>query len=140
MGVLSDCLSHLREKALKESLPNVRLYTMATLTGHASRSVGQYSATMDNGPARAVRSSFGLQDAGHVWGDPLEVSTLRRDDIAALKPKTAKADILQLGGPRRGHQFAGAFLAAASGVDAHGRESEKPLSYTHLDIAGAAAC
>lgn len=137
--VLSDCLSHLRERALADSLPNVQMFTMATLTGHAVRSVGPYVATMDNGPARATRHSFRLQDAGHVYGDPLEVSTMRREDFEALECKTSRADILQLGGPKRGHQFAGAFLSAASGVDQHGRDSDRPLAYTHLDIAGAAA-
>eukprot|EP01094_Clydonella_sp_ATCC50884_P022193 TRINITY_DN5055_c0_g1_i1.p1 TRINITY_DN5055_c0_g1~~TRINITY_DN5055_c0_g1_i1.p1 ORF type:complete len:520 (-),score=167.39 TRINITY_DN5055_c0_g1_i1:146-1705(-) len=137
--VLSDCLSHLRERALRDSLPNVQMFTMATLTGHAVRSVGPYVATMDNGPARAVRHSFRLQDAGHLYGDPLEVSTMRREDYEALECKTTRADILQLGGPKRGHQFAGAFLSAASGVDQHGRDSDRPLAYTHLDIAGAAA-
>ena len=38
----------------------------------------------------------------------------------------------------RGHQFPAAFLARVSGLDKHGRNSEQPLRYTHLDIAGSA--
>ena len=64
--------------SLSPALPNVRLYTMATLTGHASRSVGQYSATMDNGPARAVRSSFGLQVRNRKAVHHHEIPLLRK--------------------------------------------------------------
>lgn len=38
----------------------------------------------------------------------------------------------------RGHQYPAAFLAKASGLDKHGIDSDKPLPYTHLDIAGSA--
>ena len=39
----------------------------------------------------------------------------------------------------RGHQFPAAFLAIASGLDAHGHpSSDAPLPYTHIDIAGSA--
>lgn len=38
----------------------------------------------------------------------------------------------------RGHQFPAAFLARVSGLDKHGLNSEKPIPYTHLDIAGSA--
>jgi leucyl aminopeptidase len=53
------------------------------------------------------------------------------------------ADILQCknqpsNASARGHQYPAAFLARASGLDKHGNDSEKPLRYTHLDIAGSA--
>ena len=36
----------------------------------------------------------------------------------------------------RGHQFPAAFMIMASGLDKHGIDSDKPLPYSHLDIAG----
>ena len=36
----------------------------------------------------------------------------------------------------RGHQFPMAFLSIASGLEAHGSDSEQPLPFTHIDIAG----
>ena len=38
----------------------------------------------------------------------------------------------------RGHQFPMAFLAIASGLDHHGRDSDRPLPFTHVDIGGSA--
>jgi len=39
-------------------------------------------------------------------------------------------------GTPRGHQFPAAFLIKTSGLDKHGLGSEKPLCYSHFDIAG----
>ncbi len=50
-----------------------RLMTMCTLTGHAVISVGPYSISLDNGPARREGLSSKLQASGEVWGDPIEV-------------------------------------------------------------------
>lgn len=36
----------------------------------------------------------------------------------------------------RGHQFPAAFMICAAGLDKHGLASDRPLAYTHLDIAG----
>ena len=36
----------------------------------------------------------------------------------------------------RGHQFPGAFLHTVSGLTKHQLSSEKPLKYSHLDVAG----
>ena len=38
----------------------------------------------------------------------------------------------------RGHQFPVAFMAIASGINKHGLDSQHPLCYTHVDIAGSA--
>ena len=38
----------------------------------------------------------------------------------------------------RGHQYPAAFLSVASGIAKHGLDAEKPLCYTHVDIAGSA--
>jgi leucyl aminopeptidase len=141
--VLADCLSHMREVALQEKNP--RLMTCATLTGHAHRAVGNYGITLDNGPAFAIGQSVGLQKASLAWGDPFEVSTLRREDYAFIQPKNAAFDVLQCNlapssGTARGHQFPAAFLVIASGLEAHGSNSkDKHLPFSHLDIAGNAA-
>lgn len=64
-------------------------------------------------------------------------------DYDFINDKSKAADILQCNTKpsavtSRGHQYPAAFLARASGLDKHGCDSEKPLSYTHLDIAGSA--
>ncbi|CAF3764811.1 unnamed protein product [Rotaria magnacalcarata] len=140
--VMADSLCYMKELALKEINP--QLLTIATLTGHAARTYGdQYTVVMDNGPARDNKIAQKLQEIGEEVGDPFEVSTVRREDYDFIKDKSEVADILQCNSKSskatsRGHQYPAAFLTRASGLDKHGRDSEKPLSYTHLDIAGSA--
>ncbi|CAF0934719.1 unnamed protein product [Rotaria sp. Silwood1] len=140
--VIADPLCYLKELALKEINP--QLFTMATLTGHVVRSYGDnYTAVMDNGPARANRTAQKLQTLGEEIGDPFEISTIRREDFDFINDKSEVTDLLQCNrrpsnATDRGHQYPAAFLARASGLDKHGCDSEKPLNYTHLDIAGSA--
>lgn len=140
--VMADCLSHLREVA-KEST-NPQLFTVATLTGHAYRAVGPYSIAIDNRPARAAGIAAKLQTEGDRWGDPFDVSRLRREDWSFVRPRTKADDVLSCNNAAssataRGHQFPMAFLAIASGVAEHGhRETVAPLPYTHIDIGGSA--
>lgn len=82
-----------------------------------------------------------LQSKGEAIGDTFEVSTLRKEDIAFHRGKAYGDDILQsnnLPSSRtvRGHQSPSGFLLLASGLDKHGSGSEKPIKYSHLDIAG----
>eukprot|EP01125_Pyxidicula_operculata_P022726 TRINITY_DN9532_c0_g1_i1.p1 TRINITY_DN9532_c0_g1~~TRINITY_DN9532_c0_g1_i1.p1 ORF type:complete len:516 (+),score=128.38 TRINITY_DN9532_c0_g1_i1:534-2081(+) len=135
--VLADCLSHVKADALNAVNPH--LMTVATLTGHAARAFGTYSVAVDNGVAKKKLRSRTFQDSGDQWGDCFEVSTLRKEDYSVLSPANATFDVLQHANtPKRGHQFATAFLNIASGLNKHGSESEAPLAYTHLDIAGCA--
>jgi len=139
--VLADLLSHLRVRAQRESAPH--LFSIATLTGHAVRAFGSYSVAIDNGPARALRTAEHLQELGERCGDPFEVSRLRREDWDFVQPKGRPEDVLQCNNEPssqtpRGHQFPLAFLQIASGLAAHGGDSEQPLPHTHLDIAGSA--
>jgi leucyl aminopeptidase len=138
--VMADPLCYIKELALKEVNPH--LFTMATLTGHVIRAYGSnYTAAIDNGPARENETSYKLQAAGEEVGDPFEISTVRREDFAFIADQGEVADVLQCNNAAssatsRGHQFPAAFLARVSGVDKHGRDSAQPLRYTHLDIAG----
>lgn len=139
--VLADLLSHLREEALGSSAP--KLFSFATLTGHVGRAVGPYPVALDNGPARAAGVAASLAEAGERWGDPFEISRLRREDWDFVAPRTAADDVLSCNnGPStatpRGHQFPMAFLAIASGLDGHGIDADRPLPFTHVDIGGAA--
>ena len=139
--VLADLLSHLRIRALGENGP--RIFSVATLTGHAVRAAGQYSIALDNGPARALGVAQGLAEAGDAWGDPFEVSRLRREDWDFVAPRSRADDTLMCNSApstatNRGHQFPMAFLAIASGLAAHGGDGEHPLPFTHLDIGGSA--
>ncbi|MCB9834175.1 MAG: leucyl aminopeptidase family protein [Planctomycetes bacterium] len=139
--VLADLLSHLREEALDAVEP--RLFSVATLTGHAVLAAGPYSIALDNRPALDLGVSRGLQDQGEIWGDPFEVSRLRREDWDFIAPKSRADDVLSCNNAPssqtpRGHQFPMAFLARASGLADHGPDARLPLAYTHLDVAGSA--
>merc|ERR1712038_583541 len=135
-----DVLAHMKEKALNETNPH--LMTIATLTGHAVIAVGPYTAVMDNGPAKKGNFAQALQATGDVYGDPFEISTMRKEDHDFIKDKSGEfVDILQCNNAAstrtpRGHQFPGAFLQAVSGLTKHQSTSEKPLKYSHLDVAG----
>jgi len=136
---LADCLSHLREEAVRSVSP--QLFSVATLTGHVGRSFGPYTAAMENAPAVASGVGAGLHAASFAWGDPVEISRLRREDYQAIAPKNSTHDIRQVAdgaAPSRGHQYPAVFLQYASGLAQHGRDSAHPLPYTHLDVAGAA--
>jgi len=138
--VMVDPLCYIKELALKEVNPH--LFTMATLTGHVIRAYGSnYTAAVDNGPAKQNETSQKLQAAGDEVGDPFEISTVRREDYEFIADQGEAADVIQCNnlpssGTSRGHQFPAAFLAKVSGLDKHGSNSTQPLRYTHLDIAG----
>ena len=141
--VLADLLSHLREEALKEQAQggSPQLFTVATLTGHAGRAVGPYSICLDNGEAERQGVSKELFEAGERSGDCFERSRLRREDYTFVRPRTLADDVISCNnepssGTARGHQFPMAFLVKAAGLEPHGRLSEAPLAYTHLDIGG----
>ncbi|MGF1510490.1 MAG: leucyl aminopeptidase family protein [Myxococcota bacterium] len=139
--VLADLLSHLRLEAQTAHRP--RIFSVATLTGHSGRAVGPYSICIDNGPARREGVSEGLSRAGELWGDPFEISRLRREDFEFVKPWSNADDVVSSNrlastGTDRGHQFPMAFLCVASGLDHHGRDADRPLPYTHIDIGGSA--
>ncbi|XP_068166693.1 putative aminopeptidase W07G4.4 [Antennarius striatus] len=138
--VMVDLLCEMKEKAVNEVSPE--LFTIATLTGHAIRAMGpHYSIIMDNGPAHGNNNAAQWQKAGEVLGDVFEVSTIRREDYEFHKGKSEYEDILQCNNlpssaTPRGHQTPAAFLIMASGLDEHGVDSNKPLPYSHIDIAG----
>ncbi|XP_067857223.1 putative aminopeptidase W07G4.4 isoform X2 [Heptranchias perlo] len=138
-----DLLCYMKEKAIEQYHPNrCELFTIATLTGHAIRAVGfNYSIIMNNGPAHWAKTAQELQAAGDEVGDPFEISTIRRDDYDFHKGKSEYEEILQCNNQPssatpRGHQSPAAFLIMGSGLDKHGIDSEKPLRYSHIDIAG----
>lgn len=137
--VLADILSHLRTQAA--NTPKPRVFSVATLTGHAVIAMGQYSVAMDNGPAADAETAQTLSRVGDAWGDPFEISRLRRDDYDFVKPRSRADDVISCNnapssGTPRGHQFPGAFLAIASGLDKHGRDGSQPVPFTHIDIGG----
>jgi len=137
--VLADLLSHLRVDAKKAKGP--ALFTLATLTGHAGRAVGDYNIGLDNGPAQSLGTSPSLAQYGDLLGDPWEVSRLRREDYDFIRGKTKADDVLSCNNApssatARGHQFPAAFLVEASGLAAHGNDSDAPLPFTHIDIGG----
>ena len=138
--VLADCLSQLRVRASASAEPAM-LFSLATLTGHAALAVGPYTIVMGNGPSRLQGIPQELAGAGEAWGEPMEISTLRREDISFVDARTSAADLLSCNSAPssrtpRGHQFPMAFLLRASGLVSHGSDSAGPLPYTHVDIAG----
>lgn len=140
---MADCLSFMKDRAIKENLVDPYLYTVATLTGHACLAVGDYTAVMDNKVAENAGHGLNFCKAGDLLGDPAEISPLRREDFAFHRSKAYGEDLLQCNNlpssrTPRGHQTPAAFLIMASGLDKHDATSSKPLKYTHLDIAGSA--
>ncbi|KAG0252176.1 hypothetical protein BG011_007141 [Mortierella polycephala] len=146
---MTDPLCECKERILAErgtgvNIPS-RLFTVATLTGHAIRAYGPYGICLDNGPARKANISTRIQAGGHILGDPFEISTLRREDYAYVAPGAASEDVVQANDKAssvtaRGHQYPMAFMALASGVSNFGLDKEKKdqIAYTHVDIAGSA--
>lgn len=137
--VLADLLSHLREEAILAVNPT--LFSVATLTGHAARAVGPYTALVENGAALQQQLSAALAQVGDIWGDPSEVSRSRREDFSFIKPRTSADDVLSCNNApssvtARGHQFPMAFLVVAAGLDQRSAQATKPLPYVHIDIAG----
>ncbi|XP_062398685.1 putative aminopeptidase W07G4.4 [Sardina pilchardus] len=138
--VMVDLLCEMKEKAFGEVNPE--LFTIATLTGHAIRAMGpNYSIIMDNGAAHRAETALKMQKAGDVLGDVFEVSSIRREDYEFHKGKSEYEDILQANNlpstlTPRGHQAPSAFLIMGSGLDKCGVDSDKPLPYSHIDIAG----
>jgi leucyl aminopeptidase len=137
--VMADLLSKLREEALDEINPS--LFTIATLTGHAARAVGPYTALVENGVARMASIGQTMVEQGDLIADPCETSLSRREDYDFVRPRTKADDLLSSNnGPSavtaRGHQFPLAFLAIVSGLDKHDLCDESPLPYIHIDIAG----
>ncbi|XP_030019581.2 putative aminopeptidase W07G4.4 [Manduca sexta] len=132
--VMADLLAEMHDRAESEKNPHV--YTVATLTGHAHRAYGDgYTAALDNhaAPAHAEK----LRAAGELLGDMVEVSRVRREDLAAHRGR-AHGDALHQADSRpsvatpRGHQAPAAFLLLAAGLDAG------PVPFTHLDVAASA--
>ena len=139
--VLADLLSHLRIKAVSAVQPE--LFSVATLTGHVVRCYGAYPAAVENAVASGAKCAQTLALQANQWGEPFEVSTLRREDFAKIREVSGAADILSSNNApssvtARGHQYPAAFLLKASGLFEHGINAAIPLSYTHLDIAGSA--
>jgi len=143
--VLADLLAELKEIASSQvKSGDIQIMSIATLTGHAVIAMGQYSVIVSNGPAKKQGIPRSIQDVSEAWGEVFEVSNLRRDDYNFVKPKSKTYDVVQcndLPSSRtpRGHQFPAAFLDIASGLSKHGYDSEQPLCFSHLDIAGSAA-
>ncbi|XP_072027911.1 putative aminopeptidase W07G4.4 [Amphiura filiformis] len=137
---MADCLCQMKEKAQGEVNPH--LFTIATLTGHAVRAMGpNYSIILDNGPARKEGHAQSVQKSGDVIGDPFEISNIRREDYEFHTGKSEYEDVLQSNNApstmtARGHQSPSAFLIMASGLDSHGIDSDQPIKYSHIDIAG----
>ncbi|MET0339870.1 MAG: leucyl aminopeptidase family protein [Polyangiales bacterium] len=137
--VLADLLSHLRNAAL--DAPDPHILSVATLTGHAGRAVGPYSIAIENGVARARGIAARLAELGDAWGDPFELSRLRREDYDFIAPRTAADDVLSANTvpstiTPRGHQYPTAFLNVASGLVRHDVDGAQPLPFTHIDLGG----
>ncbi|MEO0478789.1 MAG: leucyl aminopeptidase family protein [Planctomycetota bacterium] len=139
--VLADLLSHLREQA--KEIRESSLFSIATLTGHAAKALGPYTAVVENGPARAAGIGRAMSEHGDLVGDPCDESRLRREDYDFIRPRSKADDVLSCNNAAssatpRGHQFPAAFLVIASGLDKHGVDSDQPLPFAHIDVAGSA--
>ncbi len=94
---MADLLCQAKEEALQGAV-NPRLLTIATLTGHAVRAVGEgYSIVMTNDTAKEAGIATRLQAAGDKLADPFEYSTVRREDWTMITPKYATEDVVSRG-------------------------------------------
>lgn len=139
--VLADLLSHLRIKA--EKAVNPQIFSVATLTGHVVRAYGSYTALVENAVAKSQGVATQMSTNSLLWGEPVEISSLRQDDFSKIIDPSGAADVLSSNNApssvtARGHQYPAAFLLKASGLDKHSLSSERPIAYTHVDIAGSA--
>ncbi|WP_028112116.1 peptidase M17 [Ferrimonas kyonanensis] len=139
--VLADLLSHLRQQA--DQAVNPRVFSLATLTGHVGRAYGPYTGVVENSVARSGQLGRVMQQVGERWAEPVELSTLRREDFAQVAPRSESEDLLSSNNGAsvnisRGHQFPLAFLLKASGLDRYHLGSDKPIPYLHVDIASSA--
>ncbi|MDB4989501.1 MAG: peptidase [Myxococcaceae bacterium] len=139
--VLADLLSHLRNAALDAVDPHI--LSLATLTSHAHRAVGPYTIAIENLPAKRRGVAASLSEIGDAWGEPIEISRLRREDFDFIRPRSLAEDVISANSlpsslTARGHQYPTAFLSVASGLDRHGGDSDRPLPFTHLDLGGSA--
>ncbi|XP_063925456.1 putative aminopeptidase W07G4.4 [Zophobas morio] len=140
--IMADVLCKMKEAALEAVNPH--LFTVATLTGHAFLAVGEgYSIVMDNGPAHKSGNSGRVQRAGDAIGDIFEISRVRQEDFQMHRGECVGDDVRQGNNQPssrtpRGHQGPAAFLILASGLDKHGSGNDRPLKYSHLDIAASA--
>lgn len=141
---MADALCRMKEIANERNLPDPHLFTIATLTGHACLAVGEgYSIVIDNSVAQQAGHALKLQEIGTSFGEPFEISKLRQDDFDFNCGKVIGEDIVQCNNAAssrtpRGHQVPAAFMIVTTGLDKHGLKSERPLKYTHLDIAASA--
>ncbi|XP_055849480.1 putative aminopeptidase W07G4.4 isoform X2 [Episyrphus balteatus] len=141
---MADALCRMKEIANERNLPDPHLFTIATLTGHACLAVGEgYSIVIDNSVAQQAGHALKLQEIGTSFGEPFEISKLRHDDFDFNCGKVIGEDIVQCNNAAssrtpRGHQVPAAFMIVTTGLEKHGLQSEKPLKYTHLDIAASA--
>ncbi|RKP23049.1 hypothetical protein SYNPS1DRAFT_19216, partial [Syncephalis pseudoplumigaleata] len=153
--VMTDLLCKCREEVLATraraggaaAAPAASLFTVATLTGHVIRAYGHYGAAVPNGPAYAEsKVPQRLLEAGEHWGDPFELSRLRREDMDMGRARCNMGDIISSNSApstmtSRGHMFPAGFMIIASGLERHGLDQADPdqrIAYTHLDIAGSA--
>lgn len=129
---MADALFKVSEIASKELNPHI--YTIATLTGHAYRSYGNYTAAMDNHSARATNHASRIQFSGSRVGEGVEVSVIRPEDLTVNEGKIKGDDLVQIdmNTKTRHHQLAAGFLIKVANLE------DKNVKYTHLDIAGAA--
>jgi len=136
---MADALARMKE--LAQDQPDPHIFTWATLTGHAVLAMGEgYTAIMSNGPASKARVSQQVQDAGESMAEPVEISSIRREDYDFHTGKSEYEDVLQSNNApssrtHRGHQSPAAFMIMASGLNKHGLDSSAPLKYSHVDIA-----
>jgi len=143
--VMADLLCEMKELALKPEIggKDPLLFTIATLTGHVVRCYGTaYSGIMDNGYARKLNIARSIQDSGDIMSDPFEVSVVRREDWefhgSHIDEYADTRNSSNIGSTNRsrGHMTPPAFMQIAAGLDKHGLDSDHPLAYTHIDIAG----
>ncbi len=84
---MGDLLTEVKENIIANKLnTHAKIFTIATLTDHVARAYGPYPA-VENGKACNEGIGRTLQDIGQIWGDPFEVSRIRRKNYQVITIK-----------------------------------------------------
>lgn len=93
---MSDCLTFLKEHVIARKLPDAHIFTMGTMARHARFVAGPtYCVVLDNSVARQISHDRRIQEMGSIYGEPFEISWLRKDEFDYNKGLVNGEDLIQ---------------------------------------------
>uniref|UniRef100_A0A5K3EPV8 CYTOSOL_AP domain-containing protein n=1 Tax=Mesocestoides corti TaxID=53468 RepID=A0A5K3EPV8_MESCO len=141
--LVSDLVNEVMDEALTDNIDDkmTDIYSVGTYTEHVTKMYKFITGAIENGVARKAGVLDSLQKSSELLSDPLEITLLRREDYT-FNVGPLETEDLRNSNPgkdvstQRGSQVAAAFIIQASGMEEHGRGTENPLRFVHLDVTG----